>query len=454
MDKRWIKIYRIFFSVPTLIFMFSLILVNGVRTDGKPASFPVTCVVYVFFYLIFMFPINLMIRLVERIVLKIPFSQLLERPLFHLFDKEAYVYEGDKNFFERLQEFKDGFSLKILWLDTLYFIDSILFPPAKVMFVIWTICIVSSYSKSGMFPVGDDFIGILIGYVFYCGLADLIYYAFQKKYYMYKYKVCQRHMRRLKKAMKKMNPDYYAQQFPEENVGIKNSLDEKVVSENIAGFKDDLYFEEAARLIVKKGKGSIGLIQRNFKLGFNRAARIMEQLELAGIVGPEVGTYPRQVLVDEDMLEYLLAKKRKMGLERTEEWSVQRTEDKKENVEWHNNYDSMSGIEFEQFCAGLLRRLNFVNVETTKASGDHGVDILAEKEDVTYAIQCKCYSSNIGNAAVQQALTGKKFYHRDVAVVLTNQYFTPQAKEEAAALGVKLWDRDKLNDMIRTAEER
>lgn len=53
-----------------------------------------------------------------------------------------------------------------------------------------------------------------------------------------------------------------------------------------------------------------------------------------------------------------------------------------------------------------------------------------------------------GGAAVQQAHTGKSLYHKDIAVVLTNQYFSQQAKEEAETLGVKLWDRDKLNDMI------
>lgn len=73
------------------------------------------------------------------------------------------------------------------------------------------------------------------------------------------------------------------------------------------------------------------------------------------------------------------------------------------------------------------------------------------KDEISYAIQCKCYSSNIGNSAVQQAHTGKSLYHKDIAVVLTNQYFTTQAKEEAAALGVKLWDRDTLTNMISNA---
>jgi len=112
------------------------------------------------------------------------------------------------------------------------------------------------------------------------------------------------------------------------------------------------------------------------------------------------------------------------------------------------NFDDMDGHQFERFCADILRKNGFKNVEVTQGSGDHGIDILAEKDDITYAIQCKCYSSDINNAAVQQAYTGKGFYHKDIAVVLTNQYFTPQAIEEAQAIGVKLWDRNKLNKMI------
>lgn len=120
---------------------------------------------------------------------------------------------------------------------------------------------------------------------------------------------------------------------------------------------------------------------------------------------------------------------------------------KQENLE-EQNYDNMDGHQFEHYCAELLKANNFKNIEVTQGSGDHGIDILAEKDGITYAIQCKCYSSNIGNAAVQQAYTGKGFYHKDIAVVLTNRYFTPQAKEEAQALGVKLWNRDKLNELI------
>ncbi|MGC8803683.1 MAG: DNA translocase FtsK, partial [Bacteroidales bacterium] len=70
----------------------------------------------------------------------------------------------------------------------------------------------------------------------------------------------------------------------------------------------DSLFEEAARLVVLHQQGSTSLIQRKFSIGYNRAGRIMDQLEKAGIVGPAEGSKPRQVLiVDEHSLEQLLA---------------------------------------------------------------------------------------------------------------------------------------------------
>lgn len=60
---------------------------------------------------------------------------------------------------------------------------------------------------------------------------------------------------------------------------------------------NDDYFEEAGRFIIEKNKASIGMLQRVYKIGFNRAARIMDQLCAAGVVGPEEGTKPRKVLM-------------------------------------------------------------------------------------------------------------------------------------------------------------
>ncbi|MCR4611565.1 MAG: DNA translocase FtsK [Lachnospiraceae bacterium] len=68
----------------------------------------------------------------------------------------------------------------------------------------------------------------------------------------------------------------------------------------------DQYFEQCGKLIIEKGKGSIGMLQRNFKIGFNRAARIMDQLEEMGVVGPEEGTKPRRVLVTIEEFEEML----------------------------------------------------------------------------------------------------------------------------------------------------
>lgn len=114
--------------------------------------------------------------------------------------------------------------------------------------------------------------------------------------------------------------------------------------------------------------------------------------------------------------------------------------------------DAMSGIEFEEFTAGLLQKLGYTNVSVTQASGDQGIDVLAQKDGLRYAIQCKNYSGALGNTPVQEAFAGKVFYGCDVAVVLTNSIFTDGAFELAESTGVLLWDRDTLSDMIRHAK--
>lgn len=114
---------------------------------------------------------------------------------------------------------------------------------------------------------------------------------------------------------------------------------------------------------------------------------------------------------------------------------------------------STSGIYFEKVACMLLKANGFQNVRSTKASNDYGIDILAEKDDITYAIQCKCYSSSVGNKAVQEAYSGKGVYNCMVAVVLTNNKFTKQAIETAKATHVLLWDRTKLIEMINSLSE-
>lgn len=116
--------------------------------------------------------------------------------------------------------------------------------------------------------------------------------------------------------------------------------------------------------------------------------------------------------------------------------------------------DGMDGLEFEKFCANVLKENGFCDVKVTQGSGDYGIDILAKKDTITYAIQCKCYKEPVGNKAVQEAYSGKTFYNCMVAVVLTNNYFTQAAIETAKRNTVVLWNRDYLDSMIRNMDSQ
>ncbi len=79
-----------------------------------------------------------------------------------------------------------------------------------------------------------------------------------------------------------------------------------ILGEAENGNERDQYFADAGRLIIDKEKASIGMLQRMFKIGFNRAARVMDQLAEAGVVGPEEGTKPRKVLMTAEEFEEFL----------------------------------------------------------------------------------------------------------------------------------------------------
>ena len=120
-----------------------------------------------------------------------------------------------------------------------------------------------------------------------------------------------------------------------------------------------------------------------------------------------------------------------------------------ERIELYNDkFDYMTGADFEVYCADLLRKNGFIDVSVTSTSGDFGADIIATQNKIKYAIQCKCYSSDIGVDAVYQVTGGMKYYNANVGVVLTNRYFTRQAKELASKIGIVLWDRDFLISLI------
>lgn len=114
----------------------------------------------------------------------------------------------------------------------------------------------------------------------------------------------------------------------------------------------------------------------------------------------------------------------------------------------------LTGEEFERYVALVLTDNGFREVELTRASGDQGVDILAERNGRTYAIQCKNYDGAVGNFAVQEAYAGAQYYGCDVAAVICSGTFTRAARELARSTGVLLWDGERLERMMRRSGRR
>jgi len=111
----------------------------------------------------------------------------------------------------------------------------------------------------------------------------------------------------------------------------------------------------------------------------------------------------------------------------------------------HYNYNH--SISIEKDC-------NFENAEVTTASHDYGVDVIAYKDNIKYAIQCKKYSSKVGIKAVQEVIGSRSMHKCHVGVVLTNNYFTKSAIELAEKNNIFLWDRNKLDELLKKYQEK
>jgi len=98
----------------------------------------------------------------------------------------------------------------------------------------------------------------------------------------------------------------YNQEIEEEISKAQVTTKEVNGSSNGSDSGVDSYFVDAGKFIIDKDKASIGMLQRVFKIGFNRAARIMDQLSEAGVVGPEEGTKPRKILMSMEDFEHYI----------------------------------------------------------------------------------------------------------------------------------------------------
>lgn len=298
-------------------------------------------------------------------------------------------------------------SLKRFIAESIYIVDRILFPPAKVMFVLWTLCWISEVTSDNTSSISDNITVTLFGYLFMCGVADLIYRCKKKRYLAYKLKITQKHANRIKKIM-----DTY---YP-----YKRLLDEAHALADIANTTTD---------------------ENTFNNSYNRLIEIFTELKSY----EHLGVFTNSPTEDLNDLIY--------GREAATNRFYNRKNASNNSYTPINttsyDFDHMNGHDFEYFCADLLRKNGFYNVEVTQGSGDHGVDIFAEHDDISYAIQCKRYDGSVPYKAIQEAYSAKGIYNKDIAVVMTNSTFTQQGIEDAKRLNVKLWDRNKLEEFIR-----
>lgn len=200
---------------------------------------------------------------------------------------------------------------------------------------------------------------------------------------------------------------------------------------HLSKYKVNALYEKAVEIVLETNNASMSMLQRKLNISFANAKQLINRMEQDGLVGPFNGTAPRKIIIGQPLQAKFPSK----------------TELEK--------IDIMEGHQFEYWCADLLKKIGFQSVEVTQGSGDQGVDILAVKDGVKYAIQCKCYSSDLGNKPVQEVNTGRAIYHCQIGTVMTNRCFTAGGKEAAEATGVLLWDRDWIQaalESVRTQE--
>lgn len=255
-----------------------------------------------------------------------------------------------------------------------------------------------------------------------------------------------------KPTPKNINIDNYAKmcnKYVEKRDKLELEEERKIIEyENSLKSKEfyeiDTLFKDAALLAIEKQKIDTTILQNAFNITFSHANKLIEQLQYTGVINNDVQS--TKILINTQKAEIL--------------FKYCHNTSKPENSEHRDNdessfsfvdikYDYLTGEQFEGFCMLVLKRNNYINVKSTKATGDQGVDILAEKDGIKFAIQCKCYSKPIGNNAVQQVLAGKDFYNCHIGVVMTNQFFTNAAIELAKKTNILLWDRNKLNSLIK-----
>lgn len=116
-----------------------------------------------------------------------------------------------------------------------------------------------------------------------------------------------------------------------------------------------------------------------------------------------------------------------------------------------NEIDQMDGVTFEQMLMAYFEKYGY-RVKSTPKSNDYGADLILIKDGEKVVVQAKRYKGKVGVAAVQQAYSSMGYYKASRCMVITNAYYTSQAKKLAKANGVILWDRDTLINKFKIKE--
>ena len=119
--------------------------------------------------------------------------------------------------------------------------------------------------------------------------------------------------------------------------------------------------------------------------------------------------------------------------------------------------DSMTGKDFEIWLAQQFKIAGY-DVKRTPYQGDHGADlILSTNNGAKIAVQAKKLSKRkdrVGAKALGEVLRGKKYYNCDKAMVVTNQGYTQQARDEAKRIGIELFDREELVKFVNVYRKK
>jgi restriction system protein len=115
--------------------------------------------------------------------------------------------------------------------------------------------------------------------------------------------------------------------------------------------------------------------------------------------------------------------------------------------------DKLEGQDFEKYLELLFRKLGY-KVKRTPYRGDYGADLIIQKDGVQTVVQAKRYKRSVGVKAIQEAVTAKEYYKCSQAMVVTNSYYSQQARKLAKANRVRLWDRNELVNQLLSVKKQ